>query len=100
MTAQYNPTFTMDEQGYWYFLSRSKEAHIKNKECIAFQPLTITENSVSYEYQTADPVVYNIIQLKNKKIRLEGDRDYKKTDGTAITEFVMHEDINLIPQDK
>ena len=89
----YNPSYTLNEQGHWYFLSRNKNAGIKTKEYIAFQPTTSTEDVVSYQYQSTSPTLYDIIELKNKKIILQGIYSYKKTDGSVVTE--ENETVNL-----
>jgi hypothetical protein len=95
----YNPSYTVTEEGYWYFLSKNKGTDRKNKECVAFQAVTSKVDLVTYEYQTGDPTIYDIVQLSNKKIKLAGNRIYKKTDGTTITETVVNESIVLTPSE-
>jgi hypothetical protein len=98
----YNTVYSTTEEGYWYFLTRNKGNDKKTKECIAFQPLTIKEDLITYEYQTCNPIVYDIIKLSNKQIKLEGLRGYKKTDGTAqpiaTTDLSVFETIVLTPK--
>lgn len=94
----YNPSFTVDEEGYWYFLTKNNGTDRKNKECIAFQPVSSKVNLVTYEYQTGDPTVYDIVQLSNKKIKLAGNRIYKKTEGITVTETIVNESIVLTPE--
>jgi len=97
MHIPYASAYTLNEQGHWYFLSRNKDAGIKNKEYVAFQPTTSTENLVSYQYEMDNPTLYDIIELRNKKIILQGNYSYKKTDGTTVTEENETVNITLTP---
>jgi hypothetical protein len=42
----YNTSFNYTENGYWYFLTKNKSEHLKNKECVAFQPTQIVETMI------------------------------------------------------
>ena len=98
MHIPYNSTYTLNEQGYWYFLSKNKDAGIKNKEYIAFQPTTSTEDINTYQYKTGNPTLYDIVGLWNKKIILQGNRLYKETNPTSvITDETVNENITLTP---
>ena len=99
ISLPYNSSYVLKEQGFWYFLTKNKKTDKKSKECIVFQPTLVTFDLATYEYQASSPTVYDIIQLKNKKMKLEGNRNYKKTDGTSITEEVINESIVLTPED-
>jgi hypothetical protein len=91
----YTSTYTLNEEGYWYFLTKNKGADIKNKEYIAFQPVEVRENLSFYEYQTSAPTVYDIIQLKNNKMKFVEERVAKETDESALTETIIDENIIL-----
>ena len=76
-------TDVITEEGTWFFLSKNKEADLKNKEAVAFQTNKTTE---SYDGQTlvttetgGELVVYIITQLKNKEILMKRDYSYNET---------------------
>ncbi|HNW97890.1 MAG TPA: hypothetical protein PKK00_05715 [Bacteroidales bacterium] len=93
----YNYTYVLDEQGYWYFLSKNKDGEAKNKEYVAFQAVSVQANTTNYSYQAASPTVYRIVQLKNKSMKLEGIRDNTKTEGSCVSETKIIENLTLSP---
>lgn len=96
----YNSPYTVDETGYWYFLSRNSNSGKKNKECIAFQPAIKEVDLIVYEYTASDPTIYEIVRLSNKQIKLKGVRTYKKTDDVSVTEINYEETLTLVPKKK
>jgi len=90
-----------EEEGVWYFLNKNKNAGYKNKECIAFQPTKFNYNNVvEFESENRNPDVYEIIELKNKEIKLK--RTYSYDHKQPPNGFVesLDESFTMIPQDQ
>ncbi|MEI7594898.1 MAG: hypothetical protein WCK02_04060 [Bacteroidota bacterium] len=92
----YGSSDMSDEEGRWYFLNNNKSADIKAKEIIAFQPQKITTSDGITTLNSASPKLYNIVELKNKKIHLIRNYDYTEVT-TNYSTGTYNSDLHLIP---
>lgn len=99
MSSPYTISYILNERGYWYFLGRNKANDNKSKESFVLQPLSLTEDDISYEYSDLPSVIYHITRLKNNEIKMETNRIYKKMDGGLTVHNKIFESLVLIPND-
>ena len=93
----YYQDFIYEENGNWYFMSKNKDAGYKNKECVAMQPLSIYDGTGTYTYTNANPNVYDIVELRNKKVVLSGLTRERVTEGSNIDEETVSQNLTLEP---